>query len=175
MSGWTIFLDLNKNVAQDPGEPHTLTDTNGQYQFKNLPAGDYEVTEILPDGWEATKSFDSKQTATVVALQTTVLDFGNFSLINGSIKGTVWNDLNGDGDRNTDPLTGLSTEPGLEGWTVFVDANLNGVLDAGELSTSSNLQGEYNFRVLPKASTVLSKYCRQPVGVYRLVLATRKQ
>src|SRR5262249_47357640 len=40
----------------------------------------------------------------------------------GSISGEKWNDL--DGDKIKDP-----TEPGLAGWTVYVDENNNGKLD----------------------------------------------
>ncbi|MFO0941496.1 MAG: tandem-95 repeat protein [Pirellulales bacterium] len=145
LSGWTIYLDLNKNLALDAGEPQTLSNADGHYEFNNVPAGDYEVSEVLPVGWEPTKRFDTHQTATVVALGTAVQDFGNFSTINGSVKGTVWNDLNGDGDRAVDASTGLPTEPGLEGWTVFVDANVNGLLDTDELSTTSDSQGDYQF------------------------------
>jgi hypothetical protein len=43
------------------------------------------------------------------------------------IRGTKWNDLNGDGLRDTG-------EPGLAGVTVYLDGNNNGVLDTGELS-----------------------------------------
>jgi len=42
---------------------------------------------------------------------------------NGSIQGQKWNDLNGDGIK--DP-----GEPGLGGWTIFLDENDNGILDS---------------------------------------------
>jgi uncharacterized protein YkwD/uncharacterized protein (DUF2141 family) len=56
----------------------------------------------------------------------------------GSIRGRVFNDLNGNGHRN-------SGETGLEGETIFVDANLNGVLDTGESSTTTLADGSYSF------------------------------
>ncbi|MEX2169834.1 MAG: proprotein convertase P-domain-containing protein [Pirellulales bacterium] len=40
----------------------------------------------------------------------------------GSIEGQKWNDLNGDTVKDSD-------EPGLEGWTIFLDANGNDVWD----------------------------------------------
>jgi len=43
----------------------------------------------------------------------------------GSISGTKWDDLNGDGVRN-------ENEPGLAGWTIYLDDNQNGQLDEGE-------------------------------------------
>jgi hypothetical protein len=43
----------------------------------------------------------------------------------GSIAGRKWLDANGDGDRD-------DGEEGLEGWTIFLDENYNGLLDDGE-------------------------------------------
>ncbi len=143
LEGWTVFLDMNKSGSLDATEPSTVTDTEGFYQFTDVPAGDYEVTVIQPVGWAT--ELDIKQTAGVQALQTVTLDFQNFSTVNGSITGTVWNDQNGNGDRAIDPITGLPSEPGLEGWTIFLDDNANGVLDATEASTMTDASGNYVF------------------------------
>ncbi|MDR3636948.1 MAG: Ig-like domain repeat protein [Isosphaeraceae bacterium] len=56
----------------------------------------------------------------------------------GSIQGTLWNDLNGDGARQTG-------EPALVGRTVFLDQNQDGVLDNGEVSTTTGADGSYSF------------------------------
>ena len=143
LEGWTVFLDINTNELLDPTEPWAVTDAEGFYRFTDVPAGDYEVTEILPVGWDT--DIDIKQTAEVQALQTVTQDFVNFSTVYGSISGTVWNDQNGDGDRAMDPVTGLDLEPGLEGWTIFLDDNANGTLDATEISTTSDTTGNYVF------------------------------
>lgn len=145
LSGWGVFLDLNNNKTPDLAEPITTTDAEGRYAFNNLPPGDYEVTEVKPGSWEVPKGFDIKQTASVVARQEFVQDFANYSLTNGSIKGTIWNDLNVDGVRQTDPVTGAFTEPGLADWTVFLDTNNNGSIDIGELTAITNTKGEYSF------------------------------
>ncbi len=143
LAGWTVFLDINTNGSLDATEPSTVTDVDGFYQFTDVPAGDYEVTEIQPVGWDT--NTDIKQTAAVQAMQTVTQDFENFSTMNGSISGTVWNDQNGNGDRAIDPVTGLPTEPGLEGWTIFIDDNGNGTLDATEISTTTDTSGNYVF------------------------------
>ena len=45
-----------------------------------------------------------------------------------SIAGTVWNDVNANGAWD-------SADTRLSGWTVYLDSNNNGTLDAGEPST----------------------------------------
>ncbi len=145
LTDWTVFLDLNVNLVKDVGEPSTLTAADGSYQFLDLKPGDYEVIEVLPTGWEPAKRNDSKQTAKVAALQVTTQDFGNRSFTNGGIQGSVFNDLNADGIRNINPATGKFSEPGLEGWTVYVDLNLNNIKDASDLSTLTDSDGEYSF------------------------------
>ena len=63
----------------------------------------------------------------------------------GAIGGTVFNDANGDGIKQ-------STEGGLASVTVFVDKNKNGILDTGEPSTKSAANGSYSFPGLAAGS-----------------------
>ncbi|MBS0260837.1 MAG: cadherin domain-containing protein [Planctomycetes bacterium] len=151
---WTLFIDLNRNQTQDATDPVTVTDENGNYAFRNLPPRDYKVYEVLPNGWDVSpgKAFDNKQTVTVNARKTSIQDFANYSLVNGSIQGTIWNDLNADGIRAVDPDTGAYTEPGLENWTVFLDLNVDGVFDAGEPSTLTDADGHYSFVSVPEGT-----------------------
>ena len=62
------------------------------------------------------------------------------------ILGSVFHDY--DGNRTHDP-----DEAGLPGATVYLDANGNGSLDAGELTAISDLAGNYAFRDLPATGT----------------------
>ncbi|MBO11720.1 MAG: hypothetical protein CMJ68_13280, partial [Planctomycetaceae bacterium] len=61
-------------------------------------------------------------------------------IADAEIHGTLVHDLDGDGNLD-------AGEPGLSGWTVFLDTNDNGVLNAGERSTKtvSDVRGEYSF------------------------------
>lgn len=69
-------------------------------------------------------------------------------LLSGEIRGHHWNDLDGNGLWD-------AGEPPLAGWTVFLDANQNGLLDATETSTLTGPSGEYAFtEVAPGAHTV---------------------
>lgn len=142
LEGWTVYLDLNQSKSLDAGEPQTLTDASGNYKFIDLPPGDYEVTEVLPNGWET--DLDWRQTAKVIRQGQTHLDFVNFSNTNGSIEGVVFNDLNANGQRDVDEFGDFS-EPGLEGWTIYLDSNQNGVLDGDEASVATDVEGKYIF------------------------------
>ncbi|HEX4797358.1 MAG TPA: SdrD B-like domain-containing protein, partial [Humisphaera sp.] len=73
----------------------------------------------------------------------------------GSISGTVFNDANGDNVRQ-------GAEPGLSGRTVFLDANQNGTLDAGEKSIVTDSTGHYLFANLPVGQYKLQDV--QPAG-----------
>ena len=56
----------------------------------------------------------------------------------GQIYGAKYDDINGNGVRD-------ENEPGLPGWTIFIDDNLNGGLDPGERSTVTDSEGRYSF------------------------------
>jgi hypothetical protein len=55
-----------------------------------------------------------------------------------AIQGIKWNDLNGNGVQD-------AGEPGLAGWTIYLDQNNNGQLDTGETSTLTDDNGNYSF------------------------------
>jgi hypothetical protein len=54
LSGWTVFLDQNKNRKRDAGETSTTTNASGQYTFSGLAAGTYYVSQEVPVGWAQT-------------------------------------------------------------------------------------------------------------------------
>ncbi|MEM9117856.1 MAG: DVUA0089 family protein [Cyanobacteria bacterium P01_F01_bin.56] len=68
----------------------------------------------------------------------------------GTILGTKWHDLNGDGVRQV-------IEPTLAGWTIYLDQNQNGQLDAGETSTITGANGEYRFTNLPSGTYTVAE------------------
>ena len=46
-------------------------------------------------------------------------------------------------------------DPGIQGWTIFLDSNANGTLDAGEVFTETDIEGNYIFNgLLPGQYTV---------------------
>lgn len=145
-----VFNDTNKNGIKDllesgyAGATITLTgdssatatsNNNGDYSFPNLYAGSYTVAIAVPNGYNITTS--SSSNITLAKNQT--LNFGLEKAIIGSgctasITGTVYNDLNVNGDLDTG-------ETPIPNWTVNLDA-------AGlpsPLTTTTNSSGVYTF------------------------------
>jgi hypothetical protein len=144
LSGWTVYIDANNDGKLDNGEKETLTDTNGNYTFQNVSAGTSIVRAIGPAGWsQTTPTNNLGQHITVTAGKTTsgVLFGEKVIPTGGSISGTVFNDANGNLKKD-------SSEVGLSGWTVYIDANNDGKLDDGELQTTSDKNGNYTFQNL---------------------------
>ncbi len=133
LPGWTIFLDSNNNGTLDAGEPSTNSDVGGTYSFPNLGPGTYRVRQAPQAGWLQTTAIPLSVVA-VSGLNVTGANFGNFRLI--ALSGQVFHDFNGTGTKETG-------EPGLSGWTVFLDANNNGILDVGERSAVTDVGGSY--------------------------------
>jgi hypothetical protein len=77
LGGWTINL-----FSQNGWKGHkkivpfmsTITDSNGNYSFSNVPAGMYQIFEVQQDHWKSTTphSKDIKVTASSI-----VVNFGN--------------------------------------------------------------------------------------------------
>jgi hypothetical protein len=65
-----------------------------------------------------------------------------------SVSGTVFNDLNGDGVRQTN-------EPGLAGVIVYADLNDNGVFEPGDPSATTDASGNYVLNGLPAGTVII--------------------
>lgn len=149
LSGWTIFIDVNNNSVADLGELSTTTDVNGDYVFPVVASGEHKVREVLPAGWTTSPGYDTNKSVIVTTGGETVLDFANFTPEAGSVSGTVWNDLDNNHVRATDPTSGAYTEPGLAGWQVFVDQNGDGLLTLGEPAATTDANGDYTIFGVP--------------------------
>ena len=168
-----VWRDQNQNGVQDAGEPGipgvevqlldspggsllatTVTDANGNYQFLDLPPGDYVARFVPPAGYvftvpnaggDPTKDSDADpatgETA-VISLSAgeidLTIDAGLVQEATASLGDTVWEDMNA--NRVQDP-----GEPGTPGVTVeLLDFNGNVIAIA---TTDAN--GNYLFSELP--------------------------
>jgi hypothetical protein len=50
LSGWRVFLDVNKNGLFDDSEPSALTDKDGNYSLEGITPGKYKIRLVNPGG-----------------------------------------------------------------------------------------------------------------------------
>jgi protocatechuate 3,4-dioxygenase beta subunit len=141
LPGWYVYIDLAGTGEYAPGDPYALTDANGNYSFTGLAPGSYQVQVYPTDGYTTTAGSNG-YTAAVTATQSSVnANFGESQGTQGgstSITGTVYNDLNDDSNQD-------SGDPGLAGWTVFVDVNGSGSYTSGDPTATTDSTGTYTF------------------------------
>ncbi len=143
-----LFRDENGNNTLDVSDTlidTAVTDGNGAYDFRGLPAGTYHVDVTDENGVVTSLVFTTANDPETVALAAgedfNDADFGYFG--GGSIGDFVWNDLNG--DTVQDP-----GESGIPNVTVdlYRDVNGDGLFDSGDqyLQTqTTDGSGAYDF------------------------------
>jgi CshA-type fibril repeat protein len=150
-----VYHDRNGNGYFDTGEPGlsgvtitlsngftTTTDVDGGYSFTNLAPGVYTIIESNPSGYSSTGDAEGANDDTIGAITVTSgsSSTGNdfFDAQPGTITGTVYNDLNGNGSYD-------AGEPGLSGVRLELS---NG------MTTTTAANGIYTFTVLPRVYTI---------------------
>jgi hypothetical protein len=142
-----VFLDADKDGIFDSTERSMLTDAAGNYAFKDLTAGTYRVREVLPAGWRRTAPASNFYDLTLASGgSATGRSFGSTQKV--LLAGSVFNDANGDRVKQ-------STETGLANWRVYIDADNDGVFDAGERSLLTDTAGNWRFTDLAAGTFVL--------------------
>src|SRR6266508_2047658 len=96
------------------------------------------------DGANAWTGGSLQTTVDIGGSGATSIQLAPAAIIAGEISGIKFNDVDGDGIYD-------AGEAGLAGWTIFIDSNNNGQLDAGEASTVTDATGAYSFSVTPDA------------------------
>lgn len=131
-----VSVDVNSN-----GTPRTAT-----YRI-NAPGGTWDAG----DQGTYTVLLEGAEVADVAGNFAAAATLGTFDVNlasdDGAISGVLFEDINGNGA--IDP-----GDPALAGRTVYIDADNDGVFDAGEVFTLTNGLGEYSFTVTPGAYLV---------------------
>ena len=170
----TVYIDSNKNGQLDSNETKVVTDASGAFKFSNLPAGTYRLREVVPAGKKliapAAGYFDVTLTAGKAGAGYSFAD----APATASISGRLFGDTNADGKIDNHEL-------GLGGWTVYLDLNKDGKLDAGDVSATTDLNGNWSFsnllagtytvRVVPVAGAIAT----QPTGGVATIKLTSGQ
>jgi hypothetical protein len=170
LANQVVFIDLNFDGQQERNEPAAISDSKGLYSFANRPNGIQRVRYNAPTGRRQTIPTTLFRDISVAGGVTNNVNFGSTST--SVVAGVVFNDLNGNGTRDV-------VEPGLGGWTVFLDKNNNGKLDTGERSRVTTSNGAFRFPGLV-ASTYNLRIVQQtgftrsaPLsGVWRFVVSS---
>jgi hypothetical protein len=153
------FNDTNGNGVKDNGEAllsnwiinlsgtsssSDTTDGSGAYSFTNLSAGSYTVNEESQTGWMQTLPLSGGNYNVNVGASAIVFsdyDFGNFQL--GSINGTTFNDIDGDGIKEVGEL-------GLENWKIKISGPMSD-------SVLTDVNGNYTFSNLMAGTYTVSE------------------
>jgi len=132
------------------------TDANGNYQFTDLPDGNFRIsveTSDLPAGMGQTFEIDgatagdnnNRADIEITGSDTDIVDFGFRGT--GTISDRVWHDTDGDGVQDG------ANEPGVVGVTVNLafagEDGIFGTTDDFTLTTATGADGGYSFDNLP--------------------------
>ena len=133
VAGRTVFVNVDGSGQPDSNNPSAVTDASGNYVIAAVPAGSYQVEEVLPAAASLTTklqtvTFATSQAATKVNLGESI----------PSITGTVFTDLNGNGQL-------ASGDPGVAGRTVFLNNDKTGQPDAQNPSATTDANGNFSF------------------------------
>ncbi|TMQ34931.1 MAG: DUF4214 domain-containing protein [Planctomycetota bacterium] len=114
LGGYTVYLDMQTSGSFTPGDPSTITDASGNFEFTGLAPGTYQVGEAVPPG--IVQVTPSSGFWTVVAqdnIPVTGVSFGNLpkalQIMGAQVDGLYGQILG----RPADPA-------GLGGWMQFL-------------------------------------------------------
>ncbi len=146
VEGVTIELSQNGSVIAT-----TITNAEGYYEFTGLKAGDYVVSEIVPDGWNAIWPV-SVEVNELLPGEAREVDFLNDpGRLVGSISGTKWLDSDADGDAaGESPLAGVTIQ-------LWIGTEL-------QATTTTAADGTYLFENLPAGDYVVMEVV--PTSMY---------
>ena len=162
--GDKVWLDSNQDWEQSKGEKglanitvqllddqnilikSTITDKNGNYQFRNIQDKEYSVRVIVPSGYV---SITPKLLSFWEEKDLNNLDFGLYKKASFTIGNTVWNDKNEDWEQNYG-------EKGLANVTVELYDKTSKKIQSvktnskGTYAFKNVSKGEYSVKVVPQ-------------------------
>ncbi len=140
LGGFQIFVDLDNDGTYDELEPTATTDESGNWLICDLGPGLIGTTvyEVQKDGYTQTLGMAGYTVTGTSGADQAGLDFANFETV--TITGLKYYDYDGNG-----VWANTAVEPAIAGWTLYIDANNNGVKDDGEACASTDANGDFQF------------------------------
>ena len=123
-----IYLDTNGDLSFTAGEPSVRSSSDGSYSLVTNP-GSFTLRQVQLANWHESQPGNGYALTIAPGAILPGLNFGNWA-DPSDIRGKKFNDLNANGIHEIG-------EPGLVGWTVYIDLNNNGSLDGTDLSTTT--------------------------------------
>ncbi len=136
LDGWKIYNDSNNDGSFQEGEISAITGSHGSYQFQNLPPGDYTLREVQQTGWAQTTPSENLHSVVLTNVNVDSINFGNRGAL--SISGIKFNDLDGDGTKDTG-------ESCLSGWDIQLKDSSDYLLQTATTSFELGQEGSYEF------------------------------
>lgn len=146
--GITVYVDLNDNDALDGDEPTVLTDASGRYEINGYVHGHPAVRVIVPEHWRPSVAGVDEHRVWVAAGRTETAPRFYLHPIPARLAGRLFDDVNRNGAFDAE-------EPGLSGWTVYLDLNTNGQWNEDEPRAISNKDGTYELLTHVEGQTTL--------------------
>jgi hypothetical protein len=128
-----VWADNNFDGVYNVGEYFGFSRANGTYSLV-VPAGTHNVRVGPHLGWTTTTAVNRSITIGSGATLNGI-NFG-VQVIDQSITGLKWNDLNGDGQRD-------ANEPAIPGVWIYIDLDGDNRIDIGEPSSQTDKDGKY--------------------------------
>jgi hypothetical protein len=141
IAGRRVYIDADNDKHFDRGELSDLTNEVGAYIFAGLPAGTYKVRQVPVSGWRQTNPSGGYAWKVTIGSRETShnRDFG--SSTTAALRGTVFNDVNGNGIQD-------SGEKGRGGILVYLDLDHDKRFTPDDdFAVTTDESGNYTFTV----------------------------
>ena len=145
LAGATVYVDLTGADTFTAGDPSAVTNAAGAATITGVPAGMYTVRLEPPTGYtQSAPQAGNGLVENAVAGGTTFA--GNFGAEpDAAVLGSVYVDANANGVDD-------AGDAPAAGVTVFLDLNGDGTPDAGDLTTTTLADGTYDLADVPPGS-----------------------